>query len=196
MLASGADNCPSTGRRMPARPVRGSPGRCVMRFLSTYQGKLDGKGRVLVPAPFRAVLEADRFSGLLTYPALDLPALECGGNALLREIDGLIARYPSHSEIRDLVATALLGGAETLRMDPEGRISFPDRFAEHAGISAGLVFVGMGDRFRIWEPNRFSAHIAEANAKLRQLRAELSSGVEISSPAKGGRVPGAGDGER
>lgn len=91
-----------------------------MRFLSTYQGKLDGKGRVSVPAPFRAVLEADLYPGLFVHPALDLPALECGGNALLREIDGLIARYPSHSEARDLVATALLGGAETLRMDPEG----------------------------------------------------------------------------
>lgn len=154
-----------------------------MRFLSTFQARLDGKGRVSIPAPFRAVLEVDQFPGLFVHQALDLPALECGGNRLLREIDGLIGRYPSYSEARDLVATALLGGAETLRADPEGRVTLPERFKAHAGIASEAVFVGMGDRFRIWEPNRFAGHLAEANAKLRQLRAELSA----SSPKTGDR---------
>ena len=66
-----------------------------MRFLSTISGRLDGKGRVSIPAPFRAVLEADGYPGLLMHQALDVPALECGGNRLLQEIDGLIERFPA-----------------------------------------------------------------------------------------------------
>lgn len=38
----------------------------------------------------------------------------------------------------------------------------PERFKLHAGITSDVVFVGLGDKFRIWEPNRFSAHLAEA----------------------------------
>lgn len=147
-----------------------------MRFLSTIASRLDGKGRVSIPAPFRAVLEADRYPGLFVHQALEVPALEAGGNRLLTEIDGLIGRYPAYSEARDLIATALLGGAETLKADPEGRVMLPERFKAYAGITADVVFVGLGDKFRIWEPNRFSAHLAEAKASLRALRTNLSGG--------------------
>jgi MraZ protein len=163
-----------------------------MRFLSTIPGRLDGKGRVSIPAPFRAVLEADQYPGLFVHQALELPALEAGGNRLLREIDGLIERFPAYSEARDLIATALLGGAETLKSDPEGRILLPERFKAYAGITTDVVFVGLGDKFRIWEPNRFSAHLAEAKASLRELRAELS-GRRPSGSAGGG---GSGNGEQ
>lgn len=157
-----------------------------MRFLSTISGRLDGKGRVSIPAPFRAVLEADQYPGLFVHQALEVPALDCGGNRLLREIDGLIERYPAYSEARDLIATALLGGAETLKSDPEGRVMLPERFKAHAGITADVVFVGLGDKFRIWEPNRFSAHLAEAKASLRALRADLSGGNPGRGSGQGG----------
>ncbi|MCZ8184758.1 MAG: division/cell wall cluster transcriptional repressor MraZ [Beijerinckiaceae bacterium] len=159
----------------------------MMRFLSTISGRLDGKGRVSIPAPFRAVLEADGYPGLFMHPALDVPALECGGNRLLREIDGLIDRFPPYSDARDLMSTALLGGAEHLRPDPEGRIVLPERFKAHAGITGAVMFVGMGDRFRIWEPERFSTHLAEAKARLRAVRDALPGGNPARGPASGDR---------
>ena len=61
------------------------------RFVSHYVLRLDAKGRVSVPAPFRAVLARDGFDGLYCYPALDRPALDAGGNALIREIEALTA---------------------------------------------------------------------------------------------------------
>lgn len=147
-----------------------------MRFVSTIGGKLDGKGRVSIPASFRSVLEADGYPGLFMHPALDLPALEAGGNRLLAEIDGLIARYPPYSEARELIATALLGASEHLKVDPEGRIVLPERFKTHAGITSEVVFVGLGDRFRLFSPQVFAAQSAEATAKLRALKASLTGG--------------------
>jgi len=158
-----------------------------MRFLSTISGRLDGKGRVSIPAPFRAVLEADGYPGLLMHQALDVPALECGGNRLLKEIDGLIERFPAYSEARDLMATALLGGAEQLKPDPEGRVVLPERFKAHAGITGPVMFVGMGDRFRIWEPERFAMHLAEAKARLRAVRETFPGGNPERGPVSGDR---------
>ena len=63
------------------------------RFVSHYVLRLDAKGRVSVPASFRAVLARDGFDGLYCYPALDRPALDAGGNALLSEIDALTAGF-------------------------------------------------------------------------------------------------------
>ena len=62
------------------------------RFVSHYMLRLDAKGRVSVPASFRAVLARDGFDGLYCYPALDRPALDAGGNALLAEIEALARR--------------------------------------------------------------------------------------------------------
>ena len=63
------------------------------RFVSHYVLRLDAKGRVSVPASFRAVLARDGFDRtLLPYPALDRPALDAGGNALLAEIEALLPR--------------------------------------------------------------------------------------------------------
>ena len=92
------------------------------RFVSNYTLRLDAKGRVSIPAPFRAVLARDGFDGLYCYPALDRPAIDAGGNALLAEIETLIARFPPYSDEREQFSAALYGTSETLKIDGEGRV--------------------------------------------------------------------------
>ncbi|MBN8919694.1 MAG: division/cell wall cluster transcriptional repressor MraZ [Rhizobiales bacterium] len=145
------------------------------RFVSNFAMRLDSKGRVSVPAPFRAVLARDGFEGLYCYPALGVAALDAGGNALLAEIETLIARFPPYSDERDQFSTALYGTSETLKIDAEGRVSLPDALKTHAGVTDAVVFVGLGHKFQIWEPSRFRAQLAEATEKVRALKRELGS---------------------
>jgi MraZ protein len=140
------------------------------RFVSHYMLRLDAKGRVSVPAPFRAVLARDGFDGLYCYPALDRPALDAGGNALLTEIEALIAGLPPYSERREQFSLALYGTSETLKIDGEGRIQLTETLKAHAAITDTVSFVGLGHKFQIWEPGRFHAEFAEATAKVRALR--------------------------
>jgi MraZ protein len=147
------------------------------RFVSNYALRLDSKGRVSIPAPFRAVLGHDRFDGLYCYPALDRPALDAGGNALLGEIEALIARFPPFSEQREEFAAALYGTSETLKIDGEGRVVLTEPLKIHAGITDAVAFVGLGHKFQIWEPSRFRAQLAEATEKVRALRRQLGSQV-------------------
>src|SRR2546429_483548 len=44
--------------------------------MSTYVNKVDRKGRVSVPATFRAVLNDQSFEGIVAFPSLDYDALE------------------------------------------------------------------------------------------------------------------------
>jgi MraZ protein len=144
------------------------------RFVSQFTNRLDAKGRVSIPAPFRAVLAKDGYEGLYVHPALDFPALDCGGHALLREIDSLTERFPAYSEERDFFATALMGASEILKVDSEGRFIPTDRMRDIAGITDQIAFIGHGHKFQIWEPSRLSAHYAEARDKVRALRKNLS----------------------
>jgi MraZ protein len=145
------------------------------RFVSNYTLRLDAKGRVSIPAPFRAVLARDGFDGLYCYPTLDRPALDAGGNALLAEIEALAGRFPPYSEEREQLSAALYGTSETLKLDAEGRVTLTESLKHHAEIKETAAFVGLGHKFQIWEPDRFRAQLAEATEKVRALRKQLSS---------------------
>jgi MraZ protein len=144
------------------------------RFVSHFTNRLDAKGRISIPASFRGVLARDGFEGLYAHPSLDAPAIDCGGHALLAQIEDLLNRYPSFSEERDAFSTALLGTSEILKTDPEGRIVLSEAAKAYAGIDAEATFVGQGYKFQIWEPNRFRAHLDEAKSRVRDFRKRLS----------------------
>jgi MraZ protein len=157
------------------------------RFVSHYMLRLDAKGRVSVPASFRAVLARDGFEGLYCYPTLDRPALDAGGNALLNEIQALIAGFPPYSDAREQFALALYGTSETLKLDAEGRVVLTEALKGHAGITDAAVFVGLGHKFRIWEPGRFRAEMAEATDKLRAFRREPGTRTAAQETPPGAR---------
>ncbi|MGA0530556.1 division/cell wall cluster transcriptional repressor MraZ [Hansschlegelia sp. KR7-227] len=145
------------------------------RFVSTFTNRLDAKGRVSIPAAYRAVLAADGFAGLYVHPSLDMQALDAGGNALLAEIDQLLETLSPYSEERDSLATALLGASEVLKADGEGRVILTDSLKVYAGVSDQVTFVGQGRKFQIWEPERFRAHFAASRERARDLRRRLSN---------------------
>ncbi len=157
------------------------------RFVSHYVLRLDAKGRVSVPASFRAVLARDGFDGLYCYPALDRPALDAGGNALLAEIETLIAGFAPYSDQREQFSLALCGTSETLKIDGEGRVVLTDTLKAHAGITNAATFVGLGHKFRIWEPSRFRAELAEATEKVRAFKAELGTRMTAAAKPLGAR---------
>jgi transcriptional regulator MraZ len=144
-------------------------------FVSHYSLRLDAKGRVSIPAPFRAVLARDGFEGLYCYPTLDRPALDAGGNALLKEIQALVGRFPPYSEEREQFSAALYGTSEVVKIDGEGRAILTEQLKGHAGIKDEIAFVGLGHKFQIWEPGRFRAELAEATEKVRALKKRLGS---------------------
>lgn len=147
------------------------------RFLSHFTHRFDAKGRVSIPAPFRQVLAKDGFEGVYAYPSLDQPALDCGGQKLLAEIDALLATLPPWSPARDAFATALLGTSEILRMDAEGRVSLDERLKASLGLSDEAVFVGQGHKFQIWAPSRFQSHLDESRLQVKRLRADRGAGA-------------------
>ena len=150
------------------------------RFVSTFTNKIDAKGRVSIPAPFRAVLECDRYGdgptpAVYCYPSLDAPALDAGGERLAQKIDGLLSGLPDYSDERDELSVALYGDVQVLSIDQDGRIVLPEKLRAHAGIGAEVAFVGLGEKFQMWEPGRFEARRARARQKVDELRKLLGA---------------------
>jgi MraZ protein len=146
----------------------------VQPFVSTIVNKLDAKGRVSIPAPYRQILAAQNTAGVYCFCSFVSPALEAFGETLLAEFtESLNQLDPFFSEAHDAKAQSVLAASRLLSLDDEGRVRLPDDFIAHAGITSQVSFVGMGRKFQIWNPETF-APIAAASLELA--RATRSGG--------------------
>lgn len=150
-------------------------------FISTFTNRLDAKGRVSIPASFRAVLARDGFEGLYCCPTLDRQAVDAGGNELRDHIRTMLGQFEPFSEDHEYLSTALIGESEVLKIDQDGRVSLSDAIKAHAGIADQVTFVGHSYKFQIWEPQRFAVYREEANNRTRELRKRLGPSHRASS---------------
>lgn len=162
------------------------------RFVSTFTNKIDTKGRVSIPASFRSVLERDGYAqasgpGIYCYPALDAPALDAGGERLAQKIDRLLSALPDYSDERDELSVALYGDVEILSIDGNGRIIVPEQLLAHLEADSHLTFVGLGDKFQIWQPEQFAARRAAALDKVKEHRRLLAAGGRSDDTGGSGR---------
>lgn len=157
------------------------------QFVSTFTNKIDAKGRVSVPASFRTVLAKDGFEGIYVYPSLDDDALDAGGQRLLDKIHALIEDLAPFSDESDHLRMALFGASEVLSIDQDGRIVLPERLRKAAGITNQVTFVGLGDKFQMWEPSRFEAQFQEGRKRLSELKKLLGAGSRNRGNAEGAR---------
>ena len=61
-------------------------------------------------------------------------------------------------------------------MDQDGRIVLPEGLRAHAGISTHVTFVGLGQKFQIWEPARFEERRTRAGEKVQDHRKLFGAG--------------------
>lgn len=153
-------------------------------FLSTFENKVDRKGRVSVPAQFRAALAGEAFQGIIAYPSMaDRAAIDAFGRSVLEELN----RKQFERKLEDgNFEAALLGGdsvvdtimalAHELPFDGEGRIVLPAALTGPAGITDRVTFAGRGSRFQIWAPEAWNRHQSAAVEALRQRLAQNGNG--------------------
>ena len=140
------------------------------RFLSSAVNRIDAKGRVSVPAHFRAVLQKRGYQDLYALRALDVTALDVGGMDLLDRYEKRIALEDPFLQTADDMSFFCHGDGAFLKLDQDGRITVNDFIREYTGITTDVAFVGRGHFFQIWEPGQFDAYRAQARSRLLKLR--------------------------
>lgn len=144
-------------------------GGWMARFTGTYVNKVDKKGRVSVPAPFRATLEALGAPVVNLKPSPDRQALDGVTEAYMDEVQRRLDAMDLYSPEREALEIREFSETQQLQMDPEGRIILPRHMLDLAGITDSIAFMGMGSRFQIWEPEALKAHQQARLAASREL---------------------------
>ena len=142
-------------------------------FLSSYENKIDKKGRVSVPATFRSHLNSLGYNGFISYPSFNHSALEACSQDRIEKLSNTIDSLNPFEEKRDFFATSILSESINLQFDSEGRILLTSKLLKHAKIKNSMVFVGQGKTFQIWEPTIFEKFKVNARKKANLNRASL-----------------------
>ena len=142
-------------------------------FLSSYENKIDKKGRVSVPAAFRSHLTTQGYSGFVSYPSFSNPALECCTQERIEKLSNSIDTLNPFEEKRDYFATSVLSESSNLIFDTEGRVQFSKKLLDYAKIKNDILFVGLGKTFQVWNPKNFDKFKSFARKKALQSRSSL-----------------------
>jgi MraZ protein len=122
-------------------------------FTGEYRHAVDEKGRLAVPARFRAQLEG----GCVVARWLDtclaifpMPAWE----ALSTKVGGLPMTDPNAR----LLQRQLFAGAQETELDRQGRVLVPQGLRAFAGLEGEAMVLGSRDHAEIWAPARWEEY--------------------------------------
>ncbi|MEM8658631.1 MAG: cell division/cell wall cluster transcriptional repressor MraZ [Pseudomonadota bacterium] len=134
------------------------------RFRGESVHKVDGKGRVSIPASFRRVLEegdpdwapGQQPTVVLVYGIPGASCVEGYSVQGITALDDRVSRMPMFSKSRKALERMLNTRSVYAQVEDNGRIVLSPRLREI--IAPGeAVFAGMGDRFQIWDPEAYAA---------------------------------------
>jgi MraZ protein len=124
-------------------------------FLSSYENRLDTKGRVSVPASFRASVVNEKFAGVVLFRSFTHNCIEGMPMSRMEQMATATDKMGVFDSGLDDLTAMLFADARELAFDVTGRIVIPADMLKHAGITDTAVFVGRGNSFQIWNPDKF-----------------------------------------
>ena len=119
-------------------------------FIGEYNYSLDDKGRVAVPAKFRAALK----KGAVVTRGLDNCLFLYSKDAWAKLAEKLVALPISQANTRAF-ARLMLAGAMDVAIDGQGRMMVPEYLRKYAGIGKKAVIAGLYDRLEIWDEQKW-----------------------------------------
>lgn len=145
-------------------------------FLSTHVNKVDVKGRVSVPASFRAALADQSYQGIVVFSSNRFQCLEGFAWSYMDEIGSRLDKFDLFSGDQEDLATSIFGDCYQLPFDGEGRVVLPVGLMEFSRITEQAAFVGLGRKFQIWDPKVYEKRRDEARANVQKKNLTIPGG--------------------
>lgn len=141
-------------------------------FKGTHHYRIDAKGRLPVPAPFRRALDERRQTSvvatlldqcLAVYPSAEWLRLE-------RQLEQL----PAFNRAAKALSRLLVSRAADCELDTQGRILLPAALRQAAGLEREAIVIGVLSRFEVWRPERWESFLAESERLLEDATLEVA----------------------
>lgn len=124
-------------------------------FLGQFQHNLDDKGRLMIPARFRELLEGGAYI-TQGFDKCLMVMTEAYFKQVYERIEAMNLADPTARLLRRLI----LSNAYGVEVDKVGRILVPQNLRTFLGIMNGeLVVAGQGEYFEVWTPAEWNTQM-------------------------------------
>jgi MraZ protein len=162
-------------------------------FKGTYRLRVDPKGRVPIPAPFRRLLgEAGQVvvtlldQCLAVYPPSDWERLETQ-----------LAALPAFNKQVKALTRLLASRAADCEIDVQGRVLLPPALRAAVGLDRDAVVVGVLNRFEVWSPESWKSFLRDSERLLDDVSLDIQWPLPPATPSRpaapSGAAPATGD---
>jgi MraZ protein len=136
--------------------VRLLSGGLEQMFLGQFQHNLDEKGRLMVPAPFRQMLEGGAYI-TQGFDRCLMVLTDAYFGQVYERINAMNLADPATRLLRRLI----LSNAYPVELDKVGRILVPQNLRQFAGFDGEAIVAGQGEYFEIWTPSEWNKQMDE-----------------------------------
>ncbi len=137
-------------------------------LLGEYKHNLDNKGRLAIPAKFRAKLNA----GAIITRGLDHSLFVFDAKEWERLAEKLVALPLAQANSRAFVRL-MMAGASDVTFDNQGRILVPDYLREYAGLKKEAVVAGLYNRIEIWDADLWKEYKTKTESASDEIAEKL-----------------------
>jgi MraZ protein len=129
-------------------------------FIGEYSHNLDDKGRLAIPAKFRAALK----KGAVVTRGLD-SCLFLYTKAEWEKLAEKLASLPISQANSRAFARLMLAGAMDVEIDKQGRAILPEYLRKFASLAKSVVVAGLYNRLEIWDSEKWSIYKSQTESE-------------------------------
>lgn len=137
-------------------------------FIGEYSNKIDDKGRLAIPAKFRA----DLASGVVVTKGLD-GCLFVYTQAEWSKLAERLTNLPLTAANARAIARHMLAGAAALELDKQGRINLPAYLRQFADLNNTVIVAGLFDRLELWQEAAWRTYREKTEAESSAIAEQL-----------------------
>ena len=149
-------------------------------FKGTYRYKIDPKGRLPVPAPFRKSLTQGGAT-ILVVTLLD-QCLAAYPPAEWERLEAQLAALPAFSKPVKALSRLLTSRASDCEIDIQGRILLPASLRAAAGLGREAVVIGVLNRIEVWAPEPWDSFLRDSERILDDVSLDVEWPVPPPHP--------------
>lgn len=122
---------------------------------------IDAKGRIAMPTRYRDRLQEESHGRVVMTIDTEERCLLLYPLTAWEEIESKLAALPSFNTAARRIQRLLIGHATEAELDANGRILLPPLLREFAGLNKGIMLVGQGKKFEIWDEEHWQQRRGE-----------------------------------
>ena len=131
----------------------------MITFIGEYTSKIDDKGRVVFPAPFKSLMPVEGDMRFVVKKDIFTPCLEMYTfEEWERQSEQVKSKLNIFNRSHAAFWREYMRGRAVVEPDPKlGRVSIPKKLLESIGVTKEVVFSGNDYKIEIWAKEKYEA---------------------------------------